>query len=459
MQEDSYGFVINEDSASFGKNFSSLVAVTNTPTGDSYRICSSIEDLNCNRKDLNKIGGIALMPPCEIDSSFECIEKFSVIDEKGKIHTAQFQRLVRGMQFTGSRSAGLPIGSSISLWKIQDTEIQKSFAIVSAQQISSNSINPVKINVTGFKTLVFEYEERKVPEARDQIAREVILPDGRSSISSPGPLPNLPFNCIWAEAGICGVEQNLNPNFSLSLSLRVSKSLTGWLQGRLIDPKIDIKAFSSELNLLTVTALPADVPSAAASVKISMASQEIKNLFENRDTGAKSGQGVTANITAANPQAFKFIQAFLDQSKNKAFSKSGQWSFGSIFSSQQNKCLQNDKKLIGLVTTNAMAYYGDPPTFKGGYLQYQVAGLHLNPDESVFRGHYDLLIDSTAARCLYKFNKAPISATISVTSTDGTKQTAITTLNERSNWIHLSASNFTFSNPTIKIKLTQKKKK
>jgi hypothetical protein len=106
-----------------------------------------------------------------------------------------------------------------------------------------------------------------------------------------------------------------------------------------------------------------------------------------------------------------------------------------------------------------MAYRADPPEFKDNYLQYQVAGLHLNPDESIFRGYYDLLIDSSAARCLYRFKNTPINASISVTSQDGTKQTAITTLSERNNWIHLSASNFTFSNPTIKIKLSQSKKK
>ena len=459
LPQDSYGYVINEDSASFGKNFSSLVAQTNTPSGSSNKICASIEDLNCAGDDLQRIGGIALMPPCEVDSTFECIEKLSLIDESGKIHTAKFHRLVTGMQFSGNRSAGLPVGSSISLWKIQDAEIQKSFAIVSAQQISSKSLKPMKFDVTGFKALVFEYEERKVPDAKVQIATERILPDGRSFISSPGPLPNLPFNCIWAEAGVCGVEQNLNPNFSLSLSLRVSNSLTGWLQGRLIDPIIDIKPFSSGLNLLNVTALPADVPMAAAAVNIATASQEIKSLFENRSTGVTPGQGVTANVSASNPEAFKFIQAFSGQTKDKAFSKSGQWSFGSIYSSQQNKCLQNNKKLIGLVTTNAMAYYGDPPRFENGFLQYQVAGLHLNPDGSIFRGHYDLLIDSAAARCLYRFTKAPISAIISVTSSEGIKQTAITTLNERKNWIYLSASNFTFSNPTIKIKLNQKKKR
>ena len=74
---------------------------------------------------------------------------------------------------------------------------------------------------------------------------------------------------------------------------------------------------------------------------------------------------------------------------------------------------------------------------------------------SVFRGTYDLALKSATARCLYGFTNAPVSATIEVQSTDGSTQLATTLLREKDGWLYLSASGFTFSSPTIKVKLTQ----
>jgi len=51
---------------------------------------------------------------------------------------------------------------------------------------------------------------------------------------------------------------------------------------------------------------------------------------------------------------------------------------------------------------------------------------------------------------------APISASVSVTSSDGGQQSIATTVvNETNGWLHLSAAGFTFSSPTLKVKLTQ----
>jgi hypothetical protein len=68
---------------------------------------------------------------------------------------------------------------------------------------------------------------------------------------------------------------------------------------------------------------------------------------------------------------------------------------------------------------------------------------------------YNLIIKSDVARCIYGFTSAPVSATISIVSADGTSQVATTLFGERDGWMYLSANNFTFSAPTLKVKLTQ----
>jgi len=42
--------------------------------------------------------------------------------------------------------------------------------------------------------------------------------------------------------------------------------------------------------------------------------------------------------------------------------------------------MADTSKLIGFVTTNAMAYSGAAPVWDGSSLQYKVAGLHYLPD-------------------------------------------------------------------------------
>ncbi len=112
--------------------------------------------------------------------------------------------------------------------------------------------------------------------------------------------------------------------------------------------------------------------------------------------------------------------------------------------------------MIGLVTTNAPIYWGGAPIFQDGSLNYKVAGLHFKADGTLFKGSYDLAIRSDVARCLYGFSNAPIMANVSVTSSDGGAQNVATELvTEKGGWITLSAKNFTFSSPTIKVKLTQ----
>jgi hypothetical protein len=66
-------------------------------------------------------------------------------------------------------------------------------------------------------------------------------------------------------------------------------------------------------------------------------------------------------------------------------------------------------------------------------------------------------MSSTVARCIYKFTNAPVKASVSVTSENGEPNIATVVVNEKNNWLTLGAYNFTFSSPTVSVKLTQDK--
>jgi hypothetical protein len=57
---------------------------------------------------------------------------------------------------------------------------------------------------------------------------------------------------------------------------------------------------------------------------------------------------------------------------------------------------------------------------------------------------------------MYKFSSAPISASVSVISEDGINQVATVVVSQKAQWIHLGAYGFTFSSPTLRVKLSQK---
>jgi hypothetical protein len=133
------------------------------------------------------------------------------------------------------------------------------------------------------------------------------------------------------------------------------------------------------------------------------------------------------------------------------------WNFSSSGQHQGNSCLSDTSQVLGIVTTNAMAYDGGVPKFSNGFLSYQVAGLHYKPDGvTKIQGSYDLVMRSEVARCLYGFSRAPLSATISVVG-DGDKTIATTVVSEKNGWLKLAAYGFTFSKKTIRAKITKAK--
>ena len=64
---------------------------------------------------------------------------------------------------------------------------------------------------------------------------------------------------------------------------------------------------------------------------------------------------------------------------------------------------------------------------------------------------------SDVARCLYGFSNAPLQATVTVTYGGGEAKIATQNMTETDGWLKLNAAGFTFSAPTIRVKLSQPK--
>jgi hypothetical protein len=255
-----------------------------------------------------------------------------------------------------------------------------------------------------------------------------------------------PKKCIWIEDGVCGVRTEFINTNSISLKLRLPKNQGGWLSGRIKSPQISITEEDQAENLLTVTGSPAEVAYTEAWPQV-LTSDIAK--FKNINQGGE----FSSYLYETGIQFLTAYKGFLKDTVTKIIPT---WSVTNGFGSSTNPCLTNTTHFVGIVSTNATVYQGNPPTFIDNSLNYSVGSLHFKPDGTLNQGTYDLNISSEAARCLYNFKNAPIQATVQVITAQGSTETVATSLlSENDGWLHLGVYGFTFSNPTIQIKLSQ----
>ena len=459
----SFAFVFNEGNQGFGNIASFLVSRQTKftpPAQPDTHLCANFRDPVCNVDGFDAFDAVSVLDPCKDGEVQACVKELIIFDKSGIGYPAKVVRTIDAPTFPGEPSVNLEPGGATSLWRVEGFDGIKDYAVsyfIQAPYYKTQGSQ--KFTPRTFSVHIYPFKEKAIPNATKRIFKESIYPDGRLGIVGGSMVTD--HNCIWTEDGKCGVEQEFDDEISPQLTIIVPNSLTGWLNGRLINPEISVSPIGSAMNELTVKAKPADVPSAFAEIPYSQTTDDMKQLYKF-NSHALSGSSVRDNVAVAGEMGFKYMAAFQNLLSDRAQLKATSWKFGSldgVVTGPENTCLQSNSKILGLVTTNAMIYENTLPKFERGYLNYKLGGLHFNPDGTPFKGMYDLIMRSETARCLYGFSNAPVSAEISVVSADGEKQVATTRLTESKDWIHLSAYNFGFSSPTIQMKLEQEAEK
>jgi hypothetical protein len=265
--------------------------------------------------------------------------------------------------------------------------------------------------------------------------------------------------CVFVEDGLCGVAQDFAADTYIKLKVRIPNQVGGWFRGRIKDPVLEVSNFSSKNNLLTIQAAPVTVSR--------LAIPRLKSTYTDQEKLWQINNGGWGNqfFQATGPQAglpqnsFPFIAYYRDALKDTAIGNNTFWNVSTTAWGEGSQCLQDKSKILGVVSTNALAYDGGSPSFVDGALNYRVSGLHLNPDgKTPVLGTYNLVMRSDVARCLYGFTSAPIQAFVSISGGD-TQVIATTVTGESKGWLSLSAAGFTFSEKTIKVKISQEAEK
>jgi len=445
-----------EDGAIQNTSFIAINPPSVTTAGSQriWKYCESVTAPTCDpANNPSYLQALTVLGPCTSPTQENCIDSLELGTDPANLVKASLIRTTQAITFPPAPQFKYPGSQSVSLWNAPNLPSVGGGTTYAVTSTSHLTLHNGVYQFDDFFTSVIPYKEKAGDFTSIKIDPNPNTPPERKYIYTPNMKYN--YSCVYVEDGLCGVSQDFSSGTIIRLKIRVSKQVGGWFKGRIQDPNMDISSFSTDNNLITIQAKPVVVPRLAIPLNLSTLSDQQKIWYENN--GYWPGQyGQGSGPQAGNAyDSFPTIDYYRTALKDTAAGTNTFWNFSTTADGQGSPCLQDHSKVLGIVTTNSMAYDGNSPNFVDGSLDYRVSGLHFMPDGTTpVQGTYSLVMRSETARCLYKFTNAPVKASISVAGTgDSTVSTTVT--NESNGWLTLSAAGFTFSDKTIHVKLSQ----
>jgi len=499
----SLGFQANESNFAKGEvsTWFNFTTSDGTPTGKvtNVAICNTGKEVGCEFTVFAMYR--AVLPACVGAADTNCLSEITAVSADGKslkVNTLSTFPTFRFEDFEGDLAQGVPRGSGAVLVSIPEAPHTAGDNYLMKLVVTSNrtpesggvyGVPSISASMTAVKIVEGKFQgNRTETNTASYLKAQGISVRGVTDLA-PGELPDPRYKeCVMSSTTQCALPYGLPQDISFGFSARFSFNLTGWLHGRMRDAAIKLEKKSEKESLLTVSARPIKVPVLDIVKNVSDLPDSLLTHFAATDWAGETlrypletsvqGTRVAASEktrTGLKDLSFKFINARFDTGSmkdflqwlpiagDKAAALPTQWRVSTMTdrgSGVVQECLNKGNSLAGLVTTNSTMYLDGPPTFDAsqGSLDYKVASTHYEADgKTEFKGTYELLMSSSVARCIYKFTSAPVKATVSVTSDNGEPNVATIVVNEKNNWLTLAAYNFTFSAPTVSVKLTQDK--
>lgn len=419
--------------------------------------CLSFTTENCKLDIGSRVQAHAIIPACK-SSEGNCIQELVLATSaSGRVRGQEITGFAKGFGYPSLEGLNTPEGSTPSLWRVPGVKhAGGSDLYVVAANMSFQVIDGQRVEYGGISASIYPVTEVAGATYRPAEVSTALV-DGKLIWAHDNGERGNTNDCTLTTTGTCWSREDFSPEVTAELAIRTSNEVSGWLHGRLQEPSISIEALSGSQNLIRVSAKPVEVPVMYAETKFSDLEPEFKEIFSTPFSSGGLFMGKKwYKYPSYEDRSRKLIARFAAEAKDTAAAVETSWQFNSISSSQaQAPCFAGQRGLIGLVTTNAMAYDQTAPKFSDGVLEYSVAGLHYLPNGKKALGVYDLVIRGDVARCLYGFSRAPISGKVAVLTSDGEAIVATTQVSEQNGWLKLAAYGFTFSEKTISVRVTQ----
>jgi hypothetical protein len=453
-------------------------------------ICSKVGDPAC--LPAQGYNFRTILPACSSPAQLDCVASLTAIAADGSSDEGIFSSYTYSKHpnwYPGDASLGIPQTETPGIWNLTKTPHDAGTQyVVNVHYFGNVYLDHPSTGKPDNATLVAEV----VPVTRADSIRDASgksntcenttrTNNGRAhGIGCEGPdqiAPGQPGQCAFQlQAGGCLVRHGFPANTKFKVVIRLTHEPDAWLDGRVSYPTMTITP-SGAGTTVSVEGEPMKVPTFyigadyAALPKIAqdywttcLAKLECGFTTVGDNVGTPHLQpnpelrNVQDSFIGIGDQDIATLKTLLPAVGDKSVAVRSIWNYRTLDPNEMRKangCFSNGPGVKGIVTTNSTAYSEGPPALVNGSLNYVVASPHFNPDGTVFKGNYNLVMRSDVARCLYHFTSAPINATVSVTSADGQPEIATTVVSEKGGWLSLAANNFEFSAPTVQVKLTQ----
>lgn len=435
--------------------------------GISSALCTGVADPRCGARDWTQLLTDSVMGHCDNATDFNCVESLEVIDSQG---TAQQATYLRGFpqtpaipEFTAP-GAFMPAGGSVPLWEY------------------STGTGTARILTTGLTTSTFNATGGRWVQSPGDLFSFALVPvqiEARPGVPKPGMVEQIDpstgltginrtgwgdpstLGCAAFDTDECAIDAPFPADHRFRVTLRLRDTAAMYLNGAVDEPV----AFSAKIDgghRFVLEAAPSPVIGMAGWIPKSQVPRSVIDgaLASVGDTRywdidfdaasyrslGRGGTGPLAWLKALLPFFGDRASFIVDAWYVENTTTLGQFTAG---------CMDRARgEFIGIVSSNATAYTGDPPRYdpSTATLSYEVAGPHYMPDGiTLSKGRYSINMNADFVQCLLGVAKVPSMARVELIYPDGEASAATLAVKQDKNWLRLYYENFTFSSPTVSV--------
>lgn len=431
-------------------------------------LCESLADPTCSPTSWGMAMAVLAFGQCTADADFNCVESLEVVGPDGARHTARF---LRGFPDTPAvpefrdGDTFAPAGGSGPLYEFDTADGPRTILV---SGFAEKNFLPQGGRWTTRPGALLQLSLRPVSiEARPGVVKPLPIEQvnpvtGKTQVTLDSARSPIEQDCFARDTGECAVESAFAPGYRYRISLRLRDETSMYLNGAVDEPI----AYSEKLtggHRFVLEGAPSPVLAVAGWIPKAMVPRDLMDATAatmlgggnwDIDTGALSAQ----SFGRGGPESLPWFKAMLPFLGNRASFITEAWYVENTptqggFTQQ---CVDQGKgEFIGLVTSNATAYTGDPPVYDKATntLSYEIAGPHFMPDGTTLsKGRYAINMNANFVKCTLGVDKVPSVARVELIYPDGEPSVATLAVKQDKNWLRLIYENFTFSSPKVSVK-------
>jgi hypothetical protein len=405
---------------------------------------------------------------CGRANQFNCVEALEVIDPSGLARQARYVRDLPetpGIPEALTSGGFMPEGGSVPLWEY-DTEAGR--ALILSLGATDVTFRPVDGRWTASPDSLFSFalvpvslESRPGLPAPRMVEQEDPT-TGLSGINREGWGHPLSLGCAAFDLDECAVDASFPPGYRYRVTLRLRDSSSLYLNGAVGAPI----AYSQKIeggHRFVLEAAPSPVIAMAgwipkAAIPRAVIDGVLTQLGGDRYWEVDFDAAAYRSLGRGGEQPLTWLKALLPYFGDRASFTVDAWHVENTatLGRYTRQCVDRGKgEFIGIVSSNATAYTGDPPTYDAATstLRYEIAGPHYMPDGvTLSKGRYAINMNADFIKCILGVDKVPSQARVELTYPDGEASAATLAIKQDRNWLRLAYENFTFSSPTVSVK-------